>query len=205
MAVLAGGPLLVGVLGCLVGGLLTDWHVRRTGDRKWGRSLYGVIGFAGAGGCYLIAILGARSGNMWMFAAGVAMSGFFNDLAMGPSWAVCQDIGRRYAAIVSGFMNMVGNLGGVTTLIVTAAIMQSQIGTKQAELRAALPEGTEPDAAALAAATRAGEIEGYIINLSLYAIAYFIGVFFWLMIDARKPIVPEGAQPTEPNSDEQTW
>ena len=39
MALLAGGPLLVGVLGCVLGGILTDRHVRRTGDRKWGRRL----------------------------------------------------------------------------------------------------------------------------------------------------------------------
>ena len=36
--------------------------------------------------------------------------GFFNDFIMGPSWAAAQDIGRRYSAIVSGTMNMVGNL-----------------------------------------------------------------------------------------------
>jgi ACS family glucarate transporter-like MFS transporter len=203
MALLAGGPLLVGVLGCLLGGILTDRHVRRTGDRKWGRSLYGVIGFAGAGGCYVVAIMGARSGNMWMFAAGVAMSGFFNDLTMGASWAVCQDIGRRYAAIVSGFMNMIGNLGGVTTLIVTAAIMKAQVAAKEAE---ALATGVGADSPAIAAARRAGEIEGYIINLSLYAAAYFIGVVFWLLIDARKPIVPDEPAPQPPeNPDRQTW
>ncbi len=187
MALLAGGPLLVGVLGCLLGGILTDRHVRRTGDRRWGRSLYGVIGFAGAGCCYIIAILGARSGNMWMFAGGVALSGFFNDLTMGASWAVCQDIGKRYAAIVSGFMNMIGNLGGVATLIVTGAIMKAQVNAATAAATAA---GTSLDEA-----RRAGEIEGYIINLSLYALAYFIGVFFWLMIDARKPIDPGEPEP----------
>ena len=187
MALLAGGPLLVGVLGCLLGGILTDRHVRRTGDRKWGRSLYGVIGFAGAGACYIVAIVGARSGNMWMFAAGVAMSGFFNDLTMGASWAVCQDIGRRYAAIVSGFMNMIGNLGGVTTLIVTSTIMKAQIAAKEAAV--AVTGGD------VSAARREGEIEGYIINLSLYAAAYFIGVVFWLLIDARKPIVPDEPEP----------
>lgn len=184
MAVLAGGPLLVGVLGCVIGGILTDRHVRRTGDKKWGRRLYGVIGFGGACGFYVLAIIGALNQNMWVFALGVAMSGFCNDLAMGPSWAVCQDIGRRYAAIVSGFMNMMGNLlGGVTTLIVTGAIMKRTVAAHRAVAEAA---GTS-----LEDATRAGEIEGYIINLSLYATAYAIGILFWLKIDASKPIVPD--------------
>lgn len=184
MALLAGGPLLVGVLGCLWGGMLTDRHVRKTGDRKWGRRLYGVIGFSGACGFYLVAIFGAVNQNMWIFALGVAMAGFCNDLTMGAAWAVCQDIGRRYAAIVSGFMNMMGNLlGGVMTLIVTGAIMSRMVATHEAAAKAA---GTD-----IAAATRAGEIDGYIINLWLYAAAYAIGVLFWLKIDASKPIVPD--------------
>ncbi len=208
MKLLAGGPLLVGVLGCVLGGILTDRHVRRNGDRKWGRSLYGVIGFSGAALCYGVAITGALNRNMWMFALGVAASGFFNDLAMGPSWAVCQDIGRRYSAIVSGFMNMVGNLGGVATIFVTARIMNAQVTKREAEVldaRSPLVVPSEStgmeetlmrlgDAVAtgtqLVGPRETGLIDGYIINLSLYALAYVIGVFFWLMIDARKPIVP---------------
>jgi MFS family permease len=203
MALLAGGPLLVGVLGCVYGGILTDRHVRRTGDRKWGRRLYGVIGLAGASACYGIAILGAINQNMWVFAIGVALSGFCNDLTMGPSWAVCQDIGRRYSAIVSGFMNMIGNLGGVTTIIVTAWIMKITVSAKQAEVNAtAAVTGVPATAPQYEAARVAGEIEGYIINLTLYAIAYAIGVIFWLKIDATKPIVadepPEESATAEP-------
>ncbi|HVL12597.1 MAG TPA: MFS transporter [Gemmata sp.] len=190
MALMAGGPLLVGVFGCVIGGILTDRHVRRTGDRKWGRRLYGVIGFAGAAGCYGLAIAGAVNQNMWLFAAGVALSGFFNDLAMGPAWAVCQDIGRRYSAIVSGFMNMIGNLGGVTTIFVTAQIMKSTVAARQAQAEAA---GTN-----VADAVRAGEIDGYIINLTLYALAYVLGIAFWLLIDASKPIIPEDREVVVP-------
>jgi ACS family glucarate transporter-like MFS transporter len=190
MALLAGGPLLVGVLGCLLGGYLTDRHVRRTGDRKWGRRLYGVIGFSGAALCYAVAIYGAVNKNMWLFAAGVALSGFCNDLTMGASWAVCQDIGRRYSAIVSGFMNMMGNLlGGVTTLIVTGEIMKSTVA---ARIEAATAAGTNLDEARLA-----GEIDGYMINLTLYALAYVVGIFFWLKIDATKPIIAEDESTSE--------
>ena len=151
MALLAGGPLLVGVLGCVIGGMLTDRHVRRTGDRKWGRRLYGVIGFSGAASYATLAIWGAVNKNMWVFAAGVALAGFFNDLTMGASWAVCQDIGRRYSAIVSGFMNMVGNLGGVTTIIVTATIMKGMVAANEAKAVAA---GTNVDDARRAGRSR---------------------------------------------------
>jgi hypothetical protein len=57
----------------------------------------------------------------------------------------------------------------------------------------------------VAAARRAGEIEGYMINLPLYAAAYFIGVFFWLLIDARKPIVADEPAEPAPDPDRQTW
>ena len=189
MALLAGGPLLVGVFGCALGGILTDRHVRRTGDRKWGRRLYGVVGFALAATSYGVAILGVRAGNMWVFAAGVAMAGFCNDLAMGPSWAVCQDIGRRYSAIVSGFMNMVGNLGGALTLFVTDAIIKARVEVYKST--------ADERGLSLDQAREAGLIDGYQINLSLYALAYAIGVFFWLKIDASKPIIAEDESPRE--------
>jgi hypothetical protein len=122
----------------------------------------------------------------------VALAGFSNDLTLGPAWAVCQDIGRRYAAIVSGFMNMVGNLGGVTTIFVTAAIMRA---TVEDRVTAAEAAGTSIDAA-----REAGLIDGYTINLALYALAYFIGVLFWLKIDATKPVVPDDYRPETTNT-----
>jgi MFS family permease len=187
IALIAGGPILVGVIGCLLGGYLTDRHVRKTGDRNWGRKLYGVIGFSGACVFYVVAIFGAINDNIWLFALGAIMAGFSSDLTMGAAWAVCQDIGRRYSGIVSGFMNMIGNLGGVTTIIVSAAIMQAMVANREAEAKA---QGTDVNAA-----ITAGEIDSYIINLSLYAAAYAIGIFFWLKIDATKPIVPEEDPP----------
>ena len=44
LALLAGCPLLVGMLGCVLGGTLSDRYIRKTGDRKWGRRLFGMIG-----------------------------------------------------------------------------------------------------------------------------------------------------------------
>ena len=40
------------------------------------------------------------------FVLAISLAGFFIDLTMGSAWAFCQDIGRRYAAIVAGCMNM---------------------------------------------------------------------------------------------------
>jgi MFS family permease len=171
LALLGGAPMLVGMAGCLIGGVLTDRYVRRTGDRKWGRRLFAMIGYGMAGLFYLSAtgFLGPDavfSDNLWLFAICVMMVGFFNDWIMGPSWAACQDIGRRYSAIVSGTMNMVGNLGAVLGIQVTGRI-----------LRGYTPDGSSvPDPA------------GYAVLFTVYAVVYALGVLSWLLIDASKPI-----------------
>ena len=100
LALLGGAPMLVGMAGCLIGGLLTDRYVRRTGDRKWGRRIFAMIGYGMAGLFYLSAtgFLGsdaAFTDSLWLFAICIMMVGFFNDWIMGPSWAACQDIGQR--------------------------------------------------------------------------------------------------------------
>src|SRR5690348_13978728 len=38
---LAGLPLACGIVSCLLGGVGSDWLIRRTGSRKWGRRLVG--------------------------------------------------------------------------------------------------------------------------------------------------------------------
>lgn len=120
MSLLSGLPLLLGSLACLFGGLLTDAFIRRTGDRKWGRRLFGVLGHGVCAVCYF-ASLGASS--PWLFVLAIALAAFWNDLTMGAAWASCIDIGGRYSGIVSGCMNTVGNLGGAATGITTGLVL----------------------------------------------------------------------------------
>jgi MFS family permease len=180
LALLAGAPLLVGMAGCLLGGVLTDRYIRRTGDRKWGRRIFGMLGYGLAGVCYVMAAF-FTGGDLWLFAGCLILVGFTNDLIMAPAWATAQDVGRRYSAIVSGTMNMVGNLGAavgnlVTGLILAAYTIKVTVG------------GTEKEQV---------QNEGYIICFILYAVIYGIGVLSWLLIDPTKPIVPEDAgEPT---------
>jgi ACS family glucarate transporter-like MFS transporter len=164
LALLMGGPLLLGMAGCYLGGLLTDYFVRRLG-RRWGRRVTGLGGFGLCSLCYVAAIFGAH--EVGLFAAAVALAGFFNDMTMGACWATCQDVGRRYAAIVAGSMNMIGNLGGALTNFVTGWVLKSH---------------TTDGVTAVA---------GYQICFTMYAVAFAVGVLFWLRIDASKPLVPD--------------
>lgn len=185
VAVIAGSPMLLGMAGCILGGILTDRYVRRTGDRKWGRRIYGMIGYGMAGVSYLMAAI--FIGNFWAFAFFVMMMGFFNDLIMGSAWATCQDIGRRYAAIVAGCMNMIGNLAGALTNFVTGSVLKYY---EPAGGFFSLAMGSEPQPFEDRQAT------GITIMFVTYAIVYGIGVLLWLKIDASQPIVPD--EPAEP-------
>jgi MFS transporter, ACS family, glucarate transporter len=120
MSLLSGLPLLLGSLACLFGGLLTDAFIRRTGDRKWGRRLFGALGHGVCALCYF-ASLGASS--PWLFVLAIALAAFWNDLTMGAAWASCIDIGGRYSGIVSGCMNTVGNFGGAVAGITTGLVL----------------------------------------------------------------------------------
>ncbi|MHB1426141.1 MAG: MFS transporter [Gemmataceae bacterium] len=120
MSLLSGAPLLLGSLACLCGGLLTDAFIRRTGDRKWGRRLFGALGHGVCALCYF-ASLGASS--PWLFVLAIALASFWNDLTMGAAWASCIDIGQQYSGIVSGCMNTIGNLGGAAAGITTGLVL----------------------------------------------------------------------------------
>ncbi len=181
LALVGGAPLLVGMFGCLSGGLLTDWYFRKTGNRKWSRRLFAMVGYGLAGIAYLLAAitfpLTHHGASFWIFAPCAIAVGFFNDLIMSPSWATAQDIGKRYSAIVSGTMNMVGNLGAVLGLLVTGQILKAYSIVHLNEDGSVLK--TEIQTA------------GYEICFFMYAAIYAVGVGLWLLIDPTKPIVPD--------------
>jgi nitrate/nitrite transporter NarK len=48
----------------------------------------------------------------------IAVAAFFQMIIGSAAWSVCLDVGRRNAGVVTGFMNMVGNLGGTIAPVV---------------------------------------------------------------------------------------
>jgi MFS family permease len=182
-ALYKGGPLLLGSLSCLLGGSLSDWFIRRTGNRRWGRRLFGLVGHGLCALCYVVCIFTFTS-DAWMFALPLSLAAFWNDLTMGSAWATCQDIGRRYAAIVAGCMNTIGNLGGAAAVWLTGEILKYYLNAYAAahETSAALLSGAEKNEA---------QLPGYRLSLILYTLAYCIAVLLWLRIDSTTPVVPD--------------
>ncbi len=167
-SLLAGAPLLAGSLACLVGGLLTDSFIRRTGDRKWGRRLFGLFGHGACAVCYFLSLT-ARS--PWTFILFVALAAFFNDLTMGSAWASCIDIGGKYAGIVSGCMNTIGNLGGAVAGYASGKVVQSYP-------RVLTDTAGSPGL-------------GWTLNLVSFGAVYLVAVLLWLRFDATKQVAQE--------------
>ena len=177
-AIYKGGPLWMGAIGSLAGGFLTDWFIRRTGNRKLGRRIAGFIGHGICVVCFLLCPLAPSA--FWFFIA-VSLAALFTDLTVASSWAICQDIGRRYAAIVGGVMNTCAGLSGALAGWLTGYVLEKTLGRHAAELHVAVAQLSP-------AQTAAGLLDGYHLNFVLFAAAYVVALFCWFKIDATQPI-----------------
>jgi sugar phosphate permease len=166
---LSGLPLLCGVAGCLLGGLISDWLIHRTANRKWGRRVTGLFGATGAG----FALLATNwTEDVGLLALLLCVTFFCNDLAMGPAWAACADIGERYAGTLGGTMNMIGNLGaGLGTLV--AGRLLGQVF----DIALPGPGGwTE------------FEVIGNQLVFVVFACSFWLGALCWFGVDVTRPL-----------------
>ena len=121
MGIFSSLPFLLGTLGCLVGGVLSDRLVVRFGV-KTGRRLVG-CGALATSAMLLLAMSLTRSKP-----AIVALSslGFgVADLMLPVAWAVCLDIGRNHTGTVTGTMNMAGQLGGFICSVLFGYVVEA--------------------------------------------------------------------------------
>ena len=119
-ALLAGLPLLLGGVGCLVSAALIPRFARRFGSVAKARRVVAVTGFLGASVCIFI-FTGIEDPRQAMLVLGFA--GFFNDFVMPAAWAGTMDIGGRYAGTVSGAMNMMGSIAGASSVLVVGYLL----------------------------------------------------------------------------------
>jgi len=183
-AIYKGGPLWMGAVACLLGGFLTDWFIRRTGDRKWGRRWFGLIGHGLCAVCYL-ACAEARSAVGFFLA--ISFAAFFNDLTMGAAWATCQDIGRRYSATVAGCMNTIGNAGGAVGTFMVGFLLARAVTAYEHSHALSIAALNDPDVAKQA--LKDAHLAGYHLNLLTFAGVYFLAAILWFFIDATRPVV----------------
>lgn len=163
-------PFACGVFACIAGGALSDWIMRRLDNRRLGRRIVGASGLALAGTMILVS---PWVENVFWLGVIYGLTFLGNDLSMGPAWAAASDIGERYAATISGVMNMMASL-----MAALAAIVATQFFN------------------AASVAAQAGDTKGHHFYITLpfiiFAASYFLGALCWLRVDVTEP-VPQGA------------
>lgn len=106
-------PLIAGAIGNWLAGIMVD-AIYRKGNWKLSRRLPAIIGF-GISAIGMIMVTQVSSPALSV--AFMALAVFGADMTLSPSWAFCIDIGKENVGVVSGTMNMAGNLGAFVTII----------------------------------------------------------------------------------------
>lgn len=114
-------PFLMGVIGNISGGYLTDKLSKKYG-LKIGRRLLGVSGLAVSS--IFMFLAGFIPGKIQVF---IFLSLCFGvmDLMLPSAWAICVDIGKKHAGVISGAMNTAGNISGFICAVVFGYIVES--------------------------------------------------------------------------------
>jgi MFS family permease len=177
-AIYKGAPLWVGAFGCLLGGILTARVSILTNDRFIGRRIVAIASLTGCAACWIGAV---RAGNIHLFCLFVSGAAFCIDMTLGASWASCQDLGRRHAAVVAAVMNTVGTLGSALAGWLTGTIVERSL------LRSAHQLNLTVDGLSQAEKTMATNA-GFQAVFLTYAAVYLVAAICWLAINPRRPI-----------------
>lgn len=115
-------PLLCGGIACLVGGILSDALVKKTGWRRLGRAVFPITGCLVAAAAMLAIphVTTQQSATILMCVAAFAF-----DFGQAANWSAIVDIGGRNAGVAMGFINMIGNLGGAAQPYIGARVFNT--------------------------------------------------------------------------------
>lgn len=112
-------PFLAGALGNYFSGFLVDYLYKNKGIII-SRRLPAIIGFA------FIAmglIANIQADSIYTSIAFLSLAIFGADMTLSPSWSYCMDVGKENAGVLSGTMNMAGNLGSFLTALAFPYLM----------------------------------------------------------------------------------
>lgn len=119
-SVFAAVPMIGGAMGCWLSGW---WVDRLYASGRWvtSRRLPAMCGFALSAAGMLGSAFASTplNSSVWF-----TLCIFGADMTLPPSWSTCVDIGRRRSGVVSGTMNMAGNLGSFITSLAFPYLLQ---------------------------------------------------------------------------------
>jgi MFS family permease len=114
------GVFVAGVFGDLVGGLVSDRLLRRTGNLKLARS-YMVAACMTLTGLSLLPVLLIHDPMYSLVFLAAAM--FFNEMNIGPMWAVPMDIAYDRSGTASGIMSGTGFTAAIVSPVVAGYLV----------------------------------------------------------------------------------
>jgi sugar phosphate permease len=156
-------PFIFGGVATICGGLASDFLVKRIG-LKWGRRAVGATGLTLSAVFMLLTMLTANKLASVLFLA-CAYAG--SDFMLPVAWALCLDVGRKYAGAVTGSMNMAGQVGSALSSAAFGWLVQAMRGRGWSDQHA------------------------YNIILPLMAAMLLASALLWLRIDPTRQLVPE--------------
>ncbi|MSQ97379.1 MAG: MFS transporter [Gemmataceae bacterium] len=101
--------LMGGAAGGIIGGILNDKLIQRTGNRRWARS---GVAFTGKFVAACLVMLSMLFDDVWLIIAILVAVRVFSDWSLPTQWAAVTDMGGRAGATLFGIVNTVGILGG---------------------------------------------------------------------------------------------
>ncbi len=114
-------PLLGGVVGDTLGGVISDAIFRRSGNLRLARRTLLVVGLGGAFAFIMPAIVtGSAIGAVYLLAAAF----FFLELTNAVLWTLPLDIAGRYAGTAGGIMNTGFGVAGMISPVVFGVLIQ---------------------------------------------------------------------------------
>jgi ACS family glucarate transporter-like MFS transporter len=124
-ALAAGLPLFSAGLGCLLSGYALTALARHLQNTAKARKWLGYLAYGGAG---LLLLLFTQIANPLMAVTAMSLSSFAAEFSSPISWTTAMDIGGDRVGTVSGFMNMLGHLGGTVAPSVVAVLVSRGAG-----------------------------------------------------------------------------
>ena len=121
MGYLAPLPLFAGAVGVVVGGIITDYAYKKTGNLKWSRRGICIVAMIGSA---LFAIPAGTMDKAVPVVICLILCNFFVSLCSAATWAVSIDIAGGYAGSVSAIMNMIAQLVGSLSAIIFGILVQ---------------------------------------------------------------------------------
>jgi MFS family permease len=122
-ALFTAGVFLAGVAGDLLGGLLSDWILRRTGNVTRARQSLVAVAFAGTA-CFIAPIIFVRH-DVTVIALCLSGALFCLELMTGPMWAVPMDIAPDHAGTAAGLMNTGSAVASILTPMVFGIVVDA--------------------------------------------------------------------------------